>query len=421
MGGVLWTLVRTRRAPKSRLSTRERSTDFNDLTHTYDDLAETFVRSILNTFPLRKAGVYFYDVSRREFVLRGQEGMQSALLKDLRSNRAVLSIPETDWLIRRIGQASTLISKKSLATGDNADEADKSVLQTLDRMEAEVVAPFLLGGKVMGLVAFGANQDGSTPEESSAFYAFARLGEEVMRYILGMEKELIHTADYSHDMNNDTKSLVQTLQYLQSPLASKQPREKINLLLHQAEDVAMRLNQTFELNTDRSELIMKSIRGEYQRGPVDISRAVRMSCAKYISIAEKKNIALKTRIPSERSIVEGNASDLTRVVDNLINNSMRYIKSGGEIELTCQEVQGQYEIFLKDNGRGMELGDIKRIWEQGWQVSDARQGASGLGLSIARQIVHLHGGSISVESVGQGQGTIFVVKIPLLDSVREAG
>jgi signal transduction histidine kinase len=235
-----------------------------------------------------------------------------------------------------------------------------------------------------------------------------------------METELNHTALYSHDMNIDTKSLVQTLQFLQSPLAVRQPKEKLNSLLHQAEDVAVRLNQSFEMNRDRSSLIMKSIRGEYERSPIDIVKCVRASTSKYFLLAEKKKIELKTRIPDNSVTVEGNPTDLIRVVDNLLNNALRYVDAGGHIEVSCGADAGAFEIVVKDDGQGIEPSDIERIWLQGWQAKDARQGASGFGLSIARQIVHLHQGRIHVESEGRGKGTLFRILIPLIDSHPKA-
>src|SRR5205814_1676732 len=97
-------------------------------------------------------------------------------------------------------------------------EFENSVIDTLNRMEAEICAPFLFAGKVKGMLICGRKKDDRmfSPDDLTAIHAFARMGEEVMRYIMGMETELNHTALYSHDMNNDTKSLVQTLQFLQS-------------------------------------------------------------------------------------------------------------------------------------------------------------------------------------------------------------
>ena len=170
-----------------------------------------------------------------------------------------------------------------------------------------------------------------------AIYGFARMGEEVMRYIMGMETELQHTALYSHDMNNDTKSLVQTLQFFQSPLMKNQPFERINMLLKQAEDVAVRLNQTFQLNRDRSSLIMKSIRGEYEKIPIDITSLIKTTHGKFLLLAQKQKVNLIVEIPQKSYVINGNPNDLIRVMDNLIANALRYVPVDGRITFKGQE------------------------------------------------------------------------------------
>lgn len=377
--------------------------------YTYDDFAETFIRSLLKTFPVDRAAVYFFDADRREFHLRGQRGMTSHLLNEFGTKRSILSLPESDEMISHLKNRKGILKRSAISSS--------AALNTLERIEADLVAPFWMDELLAGFCMLGRPTNG-TILDMDAVEAFACMGEEMIRYIFSLERELTNTSDYSHDMNNDTKSLVQTLQYLQSSLSAKQPREKILLLLKQAEDVATRLNQTFELNSDRSQLIMKSIRGEYDRTPVDIAKLARLSCARFISTTEKKNISLKTNIPDRPILVEGNAADLSRMIDNMINYAMRYSNPGGQIEIEGRERADQFELEFQNNGDGMEPHVIERIWEQGWQVTDARQGASGLGLSIARQIVHLHDGNIGVEKSNSG-GTIFKIQIPLMNQGKE--
>ncbi len=411
---VLFFLYQITRNPKnkSRLYYPERRhsdsvfSQKKEIPYTYDDLTRNIVRSMLNTFPIEMAAVYFYDPSKEEFHLRSQEGMKSSLAQNLRDNRKSLAIKKNDPLFDLVGTSKNLVIK---------EEVMDPVKKTMDRIESSVAAPLLFSGKVMGLLVCGPKKEEFVfnSKELMAIHSFARMGEEVVRYIMGVEMELNHTAVYSHDMNNDTKSLVQTLQFLQSPMASQQPKEKINVLLEQAEDVATRLNQTFELNQDRSVLLMKSMRGEYKKSPIDITQCIRTSCEKYYSPAEKKKIELITKIPDESVIVEGNQNDLVRMLDSLINNAMRFSDPGGKVKVLCEHLPGAFQIFVKDDGRGIDPKEVERIWTRGWQAKDAKQGASGYGLTIARQIVHLHHGQIEVESDGRDKGTVFKILIPL--------
>jgi signal transduction histidine kinase len=160
---------------------------------------------------------------------------------------------------------------------------------------------------------------------------------------------------------------------------------------------------------------MKSVRGEYERFPTDITECIRSSCSKYSLLAEKKGIMLVAQIPSKQSFVDGNPQDLVRALDSLLTNAIRFNTSGGRVEVLCEEIPGAFQIRIKDNGRGLEKRDIERIWTMGWQAKDSRQGASGFGLSLARQIVHLHQGRIHVENEEPEAGTVFKILIPLMD------
>jgi K+-sensing histidine kinase KdpD len=393
-----------------------------ETTYTYNDLAKNMVSSLLNTFPVEMAAVYLSDMSKADLQLRAQQGMKNPAAKDLLFNRSTLILPATDPIITYIGSRKDVIVSDVLENKTDITVEEKSVVQSLKRIEAEVCAPIISFGKVKGALVLSRKKNGQmfSLEDIQAIDSFARMAEEIMRYIIGMETELNHTALYSHDMNNDTKSLLQTIQFLRSPLAKSQPIEKIESLLKLTEDVATRLNNSFQLNRDRSNLIMKAIRGEYERQILDATKLVAISAGKYMLQAEEKLIELKVKIQEAPAYVLGNSNDLIRITDNLIGNGLRYVDPHGHIIVDAGAVEGFFQITIADDGRGIEKEDIERIWAMGWQAKDARQGSSGFGLSIARQIVQLHQGTINVFSEGRGKGTQFTVRIPLVDNPGKA-
>ena len=88
--------------------------------------------------------------------------------------------------------------------------------------------------------------------------------------------------------------------------------------------------------------------------------------------------------------------------------------------VTAEKINQTVRITVADDGQGINSDDIERIWQRGWQVKNAQQGASGLGLTIAQQILQLHQGKIWVESGGDGRGTKFTFSIPLVDISQPA-
>jgi two-component system phosphate regulon sensor histidine kinase PhoR len=105
-----------------------------------------------------------------------------------------------------------------------------------------------------------------------------------------------------------------------------------------------------------------------------------------------------------------------QVLDNLLDNALKFTEAGGRVTLTSRAIGGELQIHVMDTGQGISPEEQKRIFERFYQVDKARPGGEvrgyGLGLSISQQIVNAHGGTLSVTSQ-PGEGSHFVVKIPL--------
>src|SRR5262249_11729524 len=112
---------------------------------------------------------------------------------------------------------------------------------------------------------------------------------------------------------------------------------------------------------------------------------------------------------------------LTQVIGNLLNNAAKYTDSGGQIALTAITESDEVSISVRDNGIGIESQHIARVFDMFAQLKPALErsrGGLGIGLSLSRGIVDLHGGSMQVRSQGPGTGSEFIVRLPL---VRRSG
>ena len=137
-------------------------------------------------------------------------------------------------------------------------------------------------------------------------------------------------------------------------------------------------------------------------------------------LAHEKNVELI--IESIRKVeIEADETKLTLALSNLIQNGIKYNKEGGQVKVTIDSDHMNAVIIVSDTGIGIEEAHFAKLFQRFYRVDKARDreaGGSGLGLSIVRQIIMLHKGTISVESQ-LGEGTSFTVKLPLLQTVEQ--
>jgi two-component system phosphate regulon sensor histidine kinase PhoR len=130
--------------------------------------------------------------------------------------------------------------------------------------------------------------------------------------------------------------------------------------------------------------------------------------------AERAGITLKVECAQDMPAVQIDLQRLEQVLVNLIHNSVKFTKAGGEITLSAEPGIGEVRFAVRDTGIGIPAEDVSRIFERFYRVDKSRAGSgTGLGLSIAKHIVETHKGRIWAESV-EGQGSTFYFTAPTL-------
>jgi CheY-like chemotaxis protein len=128
--------------------------------------------------------------------------------------------------------------------------------------------------------------------------------------------------------------------------------------------------------------------------------------------------------PAQEPIwVQGDPVRLTQVVVNLVDNAAKFTPDGGRISLAAKRFGDECELTVADNGIGIaceSLPDIFTLFTQGERSLDRRQGGLGIGLALVKNLVELHGGSIRAFSRGVGNGSEFIIRLPLLKAVPVA-
>ncbi|BAZ08609.1 two-component hybrid sensor and regulator [Calothrix sp. NIES-4071] len=146
--------------------------------------------------------------------------------------------------------------------------------------------------------------------------------------------------------------------------------------------------------------------------PVSIALIIGAAIETVRLAAEAKSIQLITRLSPNVGQVLGDATRLQQVIGNLLSNAVKFTSDGGQIEIRLEQVDKLAKIQVIDTGIGINPEFQPYVFEHFRQFDSSitrKFGGLGLGLAIARQIVELHGGTIRVESQGEGQGTTFTV------------
>lgn len=145
-------------------------------------------------------------------------------------------------------------------------------------------------------------------------------------------------------------------------------------------------------------------------------RAVLLSVTEKLGLrAREKGVELSTELPPTLPALTGDADRLAQVFTNLLDNAIKHTPAGGKVTVAASASPGWVEASVGDTGPGIPAEDLSRIFERFYQVdkSRARQAGVGLGLTISKEIVEAHGGSLRAESV-VGLGSRFVARLPLV-------
>jgi PAS domain S-box-containing protein len=132
--------------------------------------------------------------------------------------------------------------------------------------------------------------------------------------------------------------------------------------------------------------------------------------------ADAKEIRLECRLDPCVGLVVGDASRLQQIVWNLLSNAVKFTPSGGRVDVELQRINTGVQIRVSDTGEGIAKEFLPHVFERFRQAdssSTRSHGGLGLGLAIVRHLVELHGGTVFVESPGIGQGTTFIVNLPM--------
>lgn len=155
--------------------------------------------------------------------------------------------------------------------------------------------------------------------------------------------------------------------------------------------------------------------------PLNLAPIVRAAVKTLEIAALAKSIKIELDLDENAGEIVGDSNRLQQIVWNLLSNAVKFTPEGGTIKIRLKNIGESAELKVCDNGIGIEKDFLPFVFERFRQMDSSitrRQGGLGLGLSIVRHLVEMHGGTVTVESAGANQGAIFTLHFPLADEVR---
>lgn len=215
------------------------------------------------------------------------------------------------------------------------------------------------------------------------------------------------TLDITHDLKNPLAVIMGYAEHcLKHPQQNQE--ENLNIIYQKSIRANELLERLFELTRLESPDYKLNLKND------DFCEYLRLKCADMVPRLEKEEFLYEFNIPEKALTACFDAKEMDRVLDNLIENALRYNRKGTLIKIELAEKGKVLEMIISDNGAGIPSSYSNRIFEPFVRTDEARNsetGGSGLGLAIVRKIIRMHQGEITLDS-DIGRGCTFTISIP---------
>ncbi|MDQ2658926.1 MAG: ATP-binding protein, partial [Verrucomicrobiota bacterium] len=216
----------------------------------------------------------------------------------------------------------------------------------------------------------------------------------------------------SHELRTPLNAVFGWTRLMQENLLSEEERgEAVNSIMRNAEAQARLIEDVLDI----TRIINHKL--SLDREVLNPARVVTEAVEAVRPSADTKGVRLETTTAAEDLLVDADPNRLQQVVLNLLTNAVKFTRRGGSVHVRITRAHGMASIEVADTGQGINAELLPHIFErfrQGDSSSTRHHGGLGLGLTIAHQLVVMHGGVIEVESEGVGKGSCFTVRLPIV-------
>jgi signal transduction histidine kinase/CheY-like chemotaxis protein len=222
-------------------------------------------------------------------------------------------------------------------------------------------------------------------------------------------------ATLAHELRNPLAPIRTGLQFLRMGGSGEQAARTHEMMERQLRHLVRMVDDLLDI----SRITLGKV--ELRKERIDFRTVLGNALETTRPLVEAANHELAVRLPADSLPLDADPTRLAQIIANLVNNAAKYTPAGGRIQLTAEVEGSTLTVRISDTGIGIPADMLPRVFEMFMQVGrsiDQSQGGLGIGLTLVRRLLELHGGSVDAESPGLNQGSTFVVRLPLTERVE---
>jgi len=285
--------------------------------------------------------------------------------------------------------------------------------------------PLIAGSRLVGVLGFASRtRDDFEPDDIEVMHALSHqvtIAHQCLRVVSnlrdqdGRKDEFLATL--SHELRTPLSAMRNGLQLLR--LSNNDPA----MLLHARSILDRQVQQMVRLVDDLLDVSrINSNRLELRKEWVELATVLKNAVETSRPAIEAAHHELTVTLPALPVLLDADPVRLAQALSNLLNNAAKYTEAGGHISLSAEQEGDRVVISVRDSGIGIPpetLPHVFRMFVQARQSVARSQGGLGIGLSVVRRLVEMHGGSVEARSEGTGKGSEFIIRLPILVLLEE--
>ncbi|HZZ93935.1 MAG TPA: ATP-binding protein [Usitatibacter sp.] len=331
--------------------------------------------------------------------------------------RKVIATGETVWLPE--------VGDEMLRAAARSDE-HLEMIRAL-KLRSYACVPMRSKSRILGALAFATSESGRTflPQDLDVATELAHRAAVAIENaeLVGALRDADRRKDeflavLAHELRNPlapVRNAIEILRATQSPSPQLQwTHDVIDRQVRQMTRLVDDLLDVSRITTGKIEL---------RNERIELSAAVRIALEASRPLIERGQHILTVRIPPEPIYLNADLARLAQILSNLLNNAAKYTRPGGHIWLTAERCDGHVKLRVRDNGMGIPPPMLRKIFDMFTQVggtSDHQQGGLGIGLTLVKRLVEMHGGQVEARSDGINRGSEFIVTLPTITGEEAA-
>ncbi|MBD1937425.1 PAS domain S-box protein [Microcoleus sp. FACHB-68] len=384
-----------------------------------DDLLNELLDRLCEVLSVDTAAVLLLDAESHTLVVRAARGVEGAIEQQLR-------IPIGQGVAGRIAaeRQPVLIDREAYSL------AYSPILQE-QQIQSLMGAPLLVEDRVLGVVQVGTvNTRSFTSDDLHLLQLVAE------RVALAIDRANLYEAEQSARTQAEAANRIKD-EFL--AIVSHELRTPLNSILGWSqmlrsqklnEGIRTKALETIERNAKQQVRVIDDIldmsrilRGKIRLNviPVNLAGIVEETLETFKPALDAKNIQVESILAGSDTTVSGDPDRLQQIINNLLSNAIKFTPEGGRLEVKLELAGKHVQLTVSDTGIGIDAEFLPHVFE-GFRQADSSttrtHGGLGLGLTIVRYLVELHGGTIEAFSEGKDKGATFTVKLPLATKAR---